>query len=264
MKVTDFKRKKSSGEKIAILTCYDYPSAQIVAKSHIDAVLVGDSVAMAVHGHKDTTNATMEMMVLHTEAVARGLTQQLLIADLPFLSYRVSLAKTVENVQRLIRAGAQAVKLEGGDKDCCQTIAHLVASGVPVCGHIGLTPQSIHQLGGFKVQGREQEKADILRAQAQDLQEAGCSALFIECVPQALAQAISLELEIPTIGIGAGAYTDGQVLVWHDALGLQSDFTPKFLKRFAEVESLLIQAVDKYAKEVKQALFPTNEYAFLD
>lgn len=262
MRTTDLKRKKHSGEKIAVITCYDYPSAAIVAKSHMDAVLVGDSVAMAVHGHKNTTGATMEMMVLHTEAVARGLTSQLLIADLPFLAHRQSRAKTVDNVRRLVGAGAEVVKIEGGDEDCCRTISCLVTAGVPVIGHIGLTPQSIHQLGGFKVQGKGKAQASALVSQAKALEAAGCVALVIECVPQNLARQITEALAIPTIGIGAGRFTDGQVLVWHDLLGLQTDFNPRFLKRFANAECLFLQAIESYASEVHEKLFPTDEQAF--
>lgn len=264
MNITDLKRKKQKGEKIAVLTCYDYPSACIIAKSHIDAVLVGDSVAMTVHGHKDTSTATMDMMVLHTKAVAKGITHQLLIADLPFLSYRHSIAKTVEHVQALMQAGAQAIKMEGGDKYCCKTISHLVQSGISVFGHIGLTPQSIHQLGGFKVQGREKQKALSLIEEAKALEEAGCAALVLECVPQNLAKTITEALTIPTIGIGAGRFTDGQILVWHDVLGLQMDFNPRFLKRFAEAEPLFLEAIENYVVSVQKLSFPSDEHAFSD
>lgn len=262
MKVTDFKLKKQKGEKIAILTCYDYPSARIVAKTNLDAVLVGDTLAMAVHGHKDTTTATMDMMALHTHAVARGLTHQLLISDLPFLSYRQSIPQTVVEVQRLIQAGAHAVKLEGGDDHCCETIHHLVTSGVPVVGHIGLTPQSVHQLGGYKVQGKEKDKAELLIHQGKALEKAGCCALVIECIPQALAQVITRHLTIPTIGIGAGQYTDGQVLVWHDMLGFEQELQPRFVKRFAEAEQFLFEAIERYVDEVQTQRFPTEAQAY--
>ncbi|MFJ1269432.1 3-methyl-2-oxobutanoate hydroxymethyltransferase [Legionella lytica] len=262
MKIHDFKRKKQEQLKIAMLTCYDYPSACTIAESDIDCVLVGDSVAMAVHGHETTITATMDMMALHTEAVARGLKHQFLITDLPFLSHKMSLAQTVENVTRLLRAGAHAVKIEGGDADTCKTINHLVTAGVPVIGHIGLTPQSVHQLGGFKVQGKSQEQADILLQQALELEQAGCFALVIECVPQQVAKHISDALSIPTIGIGAGADTDGQVLVWHDMLGLQTSHKFKFVKRYAQGKDLLLEAINAYAAQVHQVSFPTPEYAF--
>ncbi|KTD01619.1 3-methyl-2-oxobutanoate hydroxymethyltransferase [Fluoribacter gormanii] len=262
MKIHDFKRKKDEQQKISMITCYDYPSACIVAESNIDCVLVGDSVAMAVHGHETTVTATMEMMILHTQAVARGLNQQFLISDLPFLCHKSSLSHTVENVKRLLQAGAQAVKIEGADADTCQTISHLVNAGVPVIGHIGLTPQSIHQLGGFKIQGKNQEQAEQLLQQAHQLEAAGCFALVIECVPQQLALTITESLSIPTIGIGAGFHTDGQVLVWHDMLGLQTEFNPKFVKRYLQGKELLLGALNAYAQQVQQVNFPTAEHSF--
>lgn len=262
MKVHDFKRKKEEQQKIAMLTCYDYPSACIIAESSIDCVLVGDSVAMAVHGHANTITATMEMMVLHTEAVARGLKQQFLVTDLPFLSHKVSLTHTVNQVSCLLRAGAHAVKIEGGDADTCKTIAYLVNAGIPVMGHIGLTPQSIHQLGGFKVQGKNQKQAEALLQQARNLEHAGCFAVVIECIPQQVTKCITNALSIPTIGIGAGVDTDGQVLVWHDMLGLQTSFHPKFVKRYAQGKEMLLEAINAYAHQVHQASFPTTEHAF--
>lgn len=262
MKIHDFKRKKQEQQKISMLTCYDYPSACTIAESSIDCVLVGDSVAMAVHGHPTTITATMEMMILHTQAVARGLKQQFLITDLPFLQHKMSLTKTVEHVTSLLQAGAHAVKIEGADADTCQTIAYLVNAGVPVMGHIGLTPQSIHQLGGFRVQGKNQEQADSLMQQAQNLEAAGCFAVVIECVPQQRSKAITQSLTIPTIGIGAGSDTDGQVLVWHDMLGLQTSFNPKFVKRYAQGKDILLEAINTYVNQVQQANFPTSEHAF--
>ncbi|MDX1837826.1 3-methyl-2-oxobutanoate hydroxymethyltransferase [Legionella taurinensis] len=262
MKISDFKRKKQHGEKITVLTCYDYPSARTIAESKLDCVLVGDSVAMAVHGHDTTVMATLDMMILHTQAVARGLTQQFLISDLPFLCHRLSLRDTVESVRQLMQAGAHAVKIEGGDEDTCQTIAHLVTAGVPVIGHIGLTPQSFYQLGGYKVQGREEKQATELLRQAQRLEAAGCTALVIECVPLSVAETITQALSIPTIGIGAGVGTDGQVLVWHDMLGLQSEFRPKFLKQYLNGKALTLNAINAYVDEVRQAAFPTPDHAF--
>ncbi|KTC91901.1 3-methyl-2-oxobutanoate hydroxymethyltransferase [Legionella cincinnatiensis] len=262
MKIHDFKRKKEEQQKIVMVTCYDYPSACIVSESNVDCVLVGDSVAMAVHGHETTIMATIEMMVLHTQAVARGLKQQFLISDLPFLSHKTSLAQTVEHVKNLLRSGAHAVKIEGADADTCQTISYLVSAGVPVMGHIGLTPQSIHQLGGYKVQGRKPEQAETLIQQALRLEAAGCFALVIECVPQPLAQEITQSLRIPTIGIGAGSDTDGQVLVWHDMLGLQTDFNPKFVKRYIQGKEILLNALNAYAQQVQQVSFPASEHAF--
>jgi 3-methyl-2-oxobutanoate hydroxymethyltransferase len=262
MKIHDFKRKKEEQQKIAMITCYDYPSACIVAESNVDCVLVGDSVAMAVHGYETTIMATIEMMVLHTHAVARGLKQQFLVSDLPFLSHKSSLTQTIEHVKNLLRAGAQAIKIEGADADTCQTISYLVNAGIPVMGHIGLTPQSIHQLGGYKVQGKSQEQAEALIQHALRLQAAGCFALVIECVPQQLAHDITQTLNIPTIGIGAGSDTDGQVLVWHDMLGLQTDFNPKFVKRYIQGKEIVLNALNSYTQQVQQISFPTAEHAF--
>ena len=262
MKIHDFKRKKEQQTKISMLTCYDYPSACTIAESNIDCVLVGDSVAMAVHGYDSTIMATMEMMILHTAAVARGLNQQFLISDLPFLCHRVSHTDTIQNVKKLLQAGAHAVKIEGADTDVCQTISYLVTAGIPVMGHIGLTPQSIHQLGGYKVQGREQDQAALLLQQANRLEAAGCFALVIECVPGQLAKTITNTLTIPTIGIGAGAQTDGQVLVWHDMLGLQTNFKPRFIKQFAQGKEMLLNAINTYVEQVQEAHFPAIEHAF--
>ncbi|MBN9231079.1 MAG: 3-methyl-2-oxobutanoate hydroxymethyltransferase [Legionella sp. 40-6] len=262
MKIHDFKRKKQEQKKISMLTCYDYPSACTIAESQIDCVLVGDSVAMAVHGHQNTIMATMEMMTLHTQAVARGIKQQFLVTDLPFLSHKASREQTIHHVTTLLQAGAHGIKIEGGDDDTCKTITHLVHAGVPIMGHIGLTPQSIHQLGGFKVQGKSDEQAELLVQQACKLEAAGCFAIVIECVPQQVARQITEALTIPTIGIGAGNATDGQVLVWHDLLGLQTDFNPRFVKRYAQGKELFIEAINSYAQQVQQQSFPTAEYAF--
>ncbi|CEK11949.1 3-methyl-2-oxobutanoate hydroxymethyltransferase [Legionella hackeliae] len=262
MKIHDFKRKKQQQSKISMITCYDYPSARIVAESHIDCILVGDSVAMAVHGYETTVMATMEMMVLHTKAVARGIGQQFLISDLPFLGHRVSKADTIQNVRQLLQAGAHAIKIEGADADTCETISYLVNAGVPVIGHIGLTPQSIHQLGGYKVQGKDEEQALSLIEQALKLESCGCFAVVIECVPQQLATTITQNLSIPTIGIGAGVGTDGQVLVWHDLLGLQTEFRPRFLKQYAKAKEVILAAINEYALQVQQAQFPSIEHAF--
>ncbi|KTD71358.1 3-methyl-2-oxobutanoate hydroxymethyltransferase [Legionella tucsonensis] len=262
MKIHDFKSKKEEQKKISMITCYDYPSARIVAESNIDCVLVGDSVAMVVHGYETTIMATMEMMILHTQAVARGLKQQFLITDLPFLSHKNSLTQTVENVKCLLQAGAHAVKIEGADADTCQTISYLVNAGVPVIGHIGLTPQSIHQLGGYRVQGKNQEQAEKLIQQAHQLEAAGCFALVLECIPQQLALTITKSLSIPTIGIGAGSCTDGQVIVWHDMLGLQTDFNPKFVKRYLQGKEILLNALNTYVQQVQHVSFPATEHSF--
>lgn len=255
-------QKKQRQEKISFITCYDYPSARIVAESPIDAILVGDSVAMTVYGHPSTVTATMPMMLAHTQAVAKGLGSQWLVSDLPFLSYRAGLNETMTHVRSLMQAGAHAIKLEGGDPDACHTIEYLVQAGINVVGHIGLTPQSIHQLGGFKIQGRRAHDAQRLEQEALALEQAGCCALVLECIPQHLAQTITQSLQIPTIGIGAGIHTDGQILVWHDVLGLQTDFHPKFLKQYASLHPSVLQALNQYHQEVMDQQFPTYEHSY--
>ena len=262
MNINSFAIKKQNQEKITMLTCYDYPSARIISKSAIDCVLVGDSVAMAVHGHSSTIMATMEMMALHTQAVARGLDKQFLIADLPFLSNRINKGQTIENAKILLQAGANAVKIEGADDDVCLNIKHLVASGIPVMGHIGLTPQAVHQLGGYKVQGKSESQAQELITSAHKLQQAGCFAIVIECVPADLGKKITEQLAIPTIGIGAGQSTDGQVLVWHDLLGLQTEMMPRFVKQYINGHDLLLKNINDYAAEVKDGSFPTAKHAY--
>jgi len=263
MKITDFQRKKERREKISMLTCYDYPSARMIADTSIDCILVGDTLAMVVHGFANTTFATMDMMVLHTEAVARGKGLQLLVCDLPFLCHRFSRAQTVENCKRLLLAGAAAIKIEGADADTCQTIAYLVQAGLPIMGHIGLTPQSIYQLGQYKVQGKQAAEAQQLIDQAHALQAAGCFAVVIECVPESLAKTISRALTIPTIGIGAGIETDGQVLVWHDMLGLQDEMHPKFVKQYIQLKPSIQAAINHYAQQVVALQFPSKEHAYL-
>jgi len=262
MKIHDFKRKKNECSKISMLTCYDYPSARLASETELDVLLVGDSVAMVVHGHSSTVMATMDMMIMHTQAVARGLGKQFLVVDLPFLCHRGSLDNTLQYVRSLLQAGAHAIKIEGGDAQVCQTIRYLVDSGVPVMGHIGLTPQSVLQLGGYKVQGKEHEDAVQIARQAEALEAAGCFAVVVECVPQKLAKSITLALSIPTIGIGAGVDTDGQVLVWHDMLGLNTKFNVRFVRQFAESERVLIDGINAYVQNVQQATFPSIEHAF--
>ncbi|MCX7116254.1 MAG: 3-methyl-2-oxobutanoate hydroxymethyltransferase [Gammaproteobacteria bacterium] len=262
MKSLDFKKKKQINEKITVLTCYDYPSARIAAESQLDCLLVGDSLAMVVHGFPSTIHATMDMMVAHTEAVSRGLGQQFLISDMPFLSFREGLSQTVINVQRLMQAGAHAIKLEGGDPDVYQTVSHLAQFGIAVIGHLGLTPQSVHYLGGYRVQGRQAEQAAQLISQAIELEKAGCLAVVLECVPAALAKQISEQLTIPTIGIGSGIDTDGQVLVWHDLLGLQTELLPKFVKQYVHLKPELVNALNCYHQDVRTHLFPTLDHGF--
>lgn len=236
-------------------TAYDALMARHAARSGIDAVLVGDSVAMTVHGFPSTVHATLEMMVAHTAAVRRGAPELLIVADLPFLAHRRGRDAAVDAAGALVQAGATAVKLEGvaGHED---VIAHVVGSGIPVMGHLGLTPQSIHQLGGYRVQGRSVDDADRIRADARRAAELGVFALVLECVPAALAAEVTADLPVPTIGIGAGVATAGQVLVITDLLGLDPEFRPKFVRRYADGARLTQEALAAYAADVRAAKFP--------
>lgn len=259
--IHDFYRLKASGEKITMVTCYDYTSAKQLEKAGVDCVLVGDSAAMVMHGYPDTTHATIEMMVAHISAVARGLKNTFIIGDLPFMSYRRSLSESMAAVYAFMQAGAHCVKLEGA-KGNLETIKYIVESGVPVMGHIGLTPQHVFQLGGFKVQGKEKKAADQLIEQAHQCQKAGCFSLVLECVPAAVAKIITEELSIATIGIGAGNATDGQVLVYQDLLGLQLEIKPKFLKHFCQGETVIVDSVKQYISEVKSQQYPSEEFSY--
>ncbi len=261
MNILEFQAMKKKNKKISMITCYDYGFAQILNDCDIDAILVGDSVAMVMHGLPNTLGATMEMMTMHTAAVVRGAPKKLVVADLPFMSYRKSLDVNMSNVEMLMKAGAQAVKLEGADGNL-ELIRHTVDSGVPVMGHLGLTPQSVHQLGGFRVQGREKKAQEKIIQQAKALQEAGCFSLVLECVPSGLAQEITQALEIPTIGIGAGAQVDGQILVMHDLLGFQKEFRPKFVRRYVEASVALQEIFNKYDRDVKEGQFPKPEETY--
>lgn len=263
MSILRFQTKKSAGDKITFVTAYDYPSACLVEASAVDAVLVGDSVAMVVHGHNSTIYATEAMMEMHTEAVARGLKKTFLVADMPFMSYRRSDRDALVMAEKLIRAGANAVKAEGADGNLVW-MQHAVQSGIPVMGHLGLTPQHIHTLGGFRVQGRAQAAQEKLMKDALALQAAGCFALVLECVPSAVAEKVTQALDIPTIGIGAGPNTDGQVLVWHDMLGLQNEFKPTFLRQFAQLGDATVSALNTYAEAVLAKEYPAKEHCYGD
>jgi 3-methyl-2-oxobutanoate hydroxymethyltransferase len=261
MNIFDFIKKKQQHDKITMVTCYDYTSARILAKTSVDCLLVGDSVAMTMHGFKDTLSATLEMMCFHTSAVCRGAGDKFVISDLPFLSYRKSLSKNVSAAQALMQAGAQAVKLENAAGNL-QLIRHLTESGIPVMGHLGLTMQLMHTLGGLKVQGKTQEGAEKIRQDAIALQEAGCFALVLECVPNGLAKSITQQLIIPTIGIGAGPDTDGQVLVYQDLLGLNIDFKPRFVKTFIDGHEQVKNGIEDYVQAVKSGGFPNDEHSY--
>jgi len=257
MNILQFK-EAAKERKLSMVTCYDAWSAKIINETAIDCVLVGDSLGMVVHGYESTVPVSLDLMVRHIEAVARASRNKLIVGDMPFLEYQQGGSHMFRAVQRLMQAGAHAIKLEGCD-GFVDDIASIVSSGVPVMGHLGLTPQSLHQLGGFRVQGKNEDQAQSIRRQALELQRAGCFGLVLECVPSDLARSITEELEIPTIGIGAGSGTSGQVLVFHDLLGLQSDFTPKFLKRYCSGFGVLRGALAEYDDEVKAGAYPCEK-----
>jgi 3-methyl-2-oxobutanoate hydroxymethyltransferase len=255
-----FRRKKQRGEPITMLTAYDYPTALIADQAGIDSILVGDSLGMVVLGYPNTLSVTMEDMLHHCKAVARGSTYALLVGDMPFMSYQTSPQDALRNAGRFLQeAGMDAVKLEGGHERL-EAVQAIVAAGIPVMGHLGLTPQSVHQLGGFRPQGRDATAAHRLLKDALLLQEAGCFSIVLESVPARLAALISQRLEIPTIGIGAGAACDGQVLVSHDVLGLFDRFTPKFVKKYADLHGEITRAFTMYKAEVESRAFPAGEH----
>lgn len=261
MKITDLKAAKLKNDKITMVTCYDFWSAKIIANTNIDMILVGDSLAMVMHGYATTVPATVDLMCLHVQAVAKGAPNKLIVGDMPFLSYRKSFDQTMLAVEKLMQSGSHAVKLEGGLGNE-EVIKHIVQSGVSVIGHIGLTPQSIHQLGGHKVQGNEDSKANALLTEAKILEDAGCCSVVLECVPDNLAARITQELSIPTIGIGAGNKVDGQVLVLQDLLGMDPEFQPKFLRKYLNGFELLKEAIDQYSTEVKSGAFPSPQHSY--
>jgi 3-methyl-2-oxobutanoate hydroxymethyltransferase len=253
--------KKKAGEKIVSLTAYDFISARILDEAGIDIILVGDSAANVFAGEKTTLSITMEEMLYHARIVARAVKNSLVIADMPFMSYQVSIETAVYNAGRFLQAGACGVKLEGG-APMMQTVKRLVDLGIPVMGHLGLTPQSIHKFGGYRIQGVGEEAAQRILDDAKSLQAAGCFAIVLEKIPKELARKITGAIEIPTIGIGAGPHCDGQVLVLHDILGLFEDFTPKFVKRYASLAKEIRRAVDQYKKEVEAGVFPDQQHSF--
>lgn len=257
-----FKNAKQNNEKITMLTAYDYSTARLEEESGVDAILVGDSLGMVVLGYENTLSVTMEDMIHHSAAVARGAKNTFVVTDLPFMSYQTSVYDAVKNAGRLVKEGlADAVKLEGGVK-FAEHIRAISDASIPVMGHIGMTPQSVNAFGGFKVQGKSIEDAKRVIADAKAVEEAGAFAVVMECVPSALTAYISKLLTIPVIGIGAGADCDGQVLVYQDMLGMYSDFTPKFAKKFAEAGEAMKNGFKSYFEEVKSGVFPSAEHAF--
>ncbi len=260
--VATFKKAKAEGKKLSMLTAYDYSTASLMDQAGINGILVGDSLGNVVLGYEDTVSVTMEDMIHHGAAVSRGAKNTLVVIDMPFMSYQASVCDAVRNAGRLMKEGrANAVKLEGGLEVVPQVRA-IVQAGIPVMGHIGLTPQSINAFGGYKVQGKDEANARRLLAEAKALEEAGAFAVVMECVPSALAEKITKEIRIPTIGIGAGAGCDGQILVYQDLLGMFSDFTPKFVKRYANIGEAMKEAFRSYMEEVQSGAFPGPEHGY--
>ncbi|MDP2854107.1 MAG: 3-methyl-2-oxobutanoate hydroxymethyltransferase [Smithellaceae bacterium] len=260
--ILDIKKMKMQGEKITMLTAYDYGMAAILDESDIDIILVGDSLGMVVMGYDSTLPVTMEDMLHHTKAVARGAHKAMIVADMPFLSYQVSPEAALANAGRFLKeADAQAVKLEGGQEHA-EIVQRMTQAGIPVMAHLGLTPQSIHQLGGYKVQGKKENAAEKMIQDAIILEEAGAFSVVLECVPEKLATEITAALNIPTIGIGAGVHCDGQVLVVNDMLGLYDRMTPKFVKKYVNLNLEIKNAVKRYIQDVKTSAFPDAEHSF--
>jgi 3-methyl-2-oxobutanoate hydroxymethyltransferase len=257
-----FRLKKQQQKPITMLTAYDYPTAKLIDQAGIDSILVGDTLGMVVLGYDTTLPVTMEDMLHHCKPVARGAKHALLIGDMPFLSYQVSVPEAVHNAGRFLKEGGMdAVKLEGG-RERLEAVKAIISAGIPVMGHIGLTPQSVRQFGGFKVQGKTAEDGKHLLEDAVQLQEAGCFSLVLESIPDRLAAYISRHLEIPTIGIGAGSACDGQVLVWQDMVGLFEDFKPKFVKQYANLRPLFLEAFISFRQEVEGRTFPDREHSY--
>ena len=260
--VITFQKAKEERKKISMLTAYDYSTAKLMDEAGVNSILVGDSLGNVMLGYKDTLSVTMEDMIHHGKAVSRGVKNALLIIDMPFMSYQASVYDAVTNAGRLVKeAGANAVKLEGGVSVCPQ-IKAIVDASIPVIAHLGLTPQSIHAFGGFKVQGKDEVTAKKLLEDAKAVEAAGAFALVLEGIPSKLAELITNELTIPTIGIGAGAVCDGQVLVYQDMLGIYSDFTPKFVKKYANVGEIMREAFKKYCVEIQNGDFPAKEHEY--
>lgn len=260
--VTTFLTAKQKGEKISMLTAYDYSTAKLISNSGVNSILVGDSLGNVILGYEDTISVTMEDMIHHAKAVAKGAGNSMVVVDMPFMSYQTSVYDAVKNAGRLMKEGrANAVKLEGGKRICPQ-IEAIVSSGIPVMGHLGLTPQSVNTFGGYKIQGKTENSARQLIEDALAVEKAGVFGIVLECVPEKLAEFISKKLTVPTIGIGAGAGCDGQVLVYQDMLGMFSDYVPKFVKKFANAGEILTQAFKDYDKEVKSGEFPSKEHSY--
>ena len=261
MTVPAFQQFKREGKKLVLVTAYDALFTKIAEQAGIEAILVGDSLGVVVQGKPDTLSVTMDDMLYHVRLVAGAAQRALVIADMPFLSYQVSVEDAVRNAGRLLQAGAAAVKLEGGAA-IVDRVQAMTRFGIPVIGHLGMTPQSVHQYGGYKVQGKERTQAETLQADARALEAAGAFAIVLEAIPAALAKTVTEALTIPTIGIGAGAHCDGQELVLYDLLGLFDDFAPKFLKPYAHLKADALQALRRYKEEVEQGKYPTDSESY--
>ncbi len=261
MTIPDFRKRKAEGRKIVVVTAYDALFTRIAEEAGIEALLVGDSLGVVVQGKKDTLSVTMEDMLYHTRLVAGAAQHALVIADMPFLSYQVSVEEAVRNAGRFLQAGAAAVKLEGGSA-VADRVEAITRFGIPVMGHLGMTPQSVHQYGGYKVQGKAADQAEVLLCDARALEAAGAFAIVLEAVPAKLAKTITQTVAIPTIGIGAGPACDGQVLVLYDLLGLFDQFVPKFVKPYAHLRADALQALRRYREEVEQGKFPTDSESY--
>ena len=255
------RKVRDGGDRLVMVTAYDAPGARVASDAGADIILVGDSVAMVVLGYDDTLQVTIDDMVHHTAAVARAKPDCHIVGDLPWMSYHVSPEETVRNAAALMRAGAHSVKLEGGRKRL-PMIEKIIDAEIPVMGHIGLTPQSVHAMGGFKVQGKQAEQARKLVQAAKSLEHAGCYALVLEGVPVRVAEAVTEAIDIPTIGIGAGMHTDGQVLVYHDLLGIEDRFVPKFVRRYADLKTASVEAMAAYAADVRSGAFPNHDESY--
>lgn len=255
--------KKEKKEKIVALTSYDYPAAKIVDDAGVDLILVGDSLGMVVLGYENTIPVTMEEMIHHTKAVTRAVRQALVVADMPYFSFHLSQEMSILNASRFIKeAGAAAVKIEGATKKRLKLIEALVEAEIPVMGHVGLTPQSIYKFGQFKVRGKEINEAEHIVTDAVNLEKAGVFSVVLECIPMELAEIITEKLRVPTIGIGAGPHCDGQVLVFHDLVGFSNGYMPKFVKRYADLQGILSEAVQSYAQDVREGLFPDDQHSY--
>lgn len=260
LSIIDLKNKKKKKEKIVATTSYDAAFAKLI-DPYVDIVLVGDSLGMVIKGDENTLGVTLDEVIYHTRAVHKMVRQAHLVSDMPFLSYQLSKREAVRNAGRLLQAGAQSVKIEGGER-FCELVSELTGVGIPVMGHLGMTPQSVHQMGGFRVQGREAFHRDRLLCDAKRLEEAGAYAIVLESIPEDLAGEMTAALEIPTIGIGAGVGCDGQVLVIYDLLGIDPAFQPKFVKRYANLSETIQDALKKYSKEVREGTFPDQSHSY--